>query len=101
MKYYAIYANFVRSLKHLRKIMNRNSFKVKTSYAVSKVVKLRFDGCINFIACALYSAIVVKLKTEWWAVCIMEFEISILMVPPYQLIATAVKHQLRKSYEYE
>ena len=80
--------------------MDRNSFKVKTSYAVSKVVKLRFDGCINFIALALYS-IVVKLKTEWWAVCIMEFEIYILMVPPYQRIATVGKHLQRKSYEYK
>jgi len=63
VKYYAVYANYVRSFKHLRKIMDHDSFKPKLSSTVSKLVKLRFDKYINFIVFALYS-IVVKLKTE-------------------------------------
>ena len=43
--------------------MDRDSFKVKTSYTVSKLAKLRLDGFINSVAFALYS-VVVKLKTE-------------------------------------
>lgn len=93
MKYYAVYANIVRSFKHLRKIMDRDSFKAKTSstVTVAKLVKLRFDRYINFIPFALHS-IVVKLKTELWALYIMEFEIYILKVPPHQFIVTAAQH---------
>ena len=80
--------------------MYHDSFKVKTSYTVSKIVKLWFDGYINFIAFALYS-IFVKLKTESGGSIYHGIWIYILMVPPYQLIATAVQHQPRKLYEYE
>ena len=51
MKYCAECANFMRSFKHLRKIMYCDSFKVKTSYTVSKLVKLGFDGNISSSSC--------------------------------------------------
>lgn len=61
MKYCAVCANFMRSFKHLRKIMYCDSLKVKTSYTVSKLVKLRFDGNISS---SPLPCIIVKLKTE-------------------------------------
>lgn len=73
MKYYVIWANFTRSFKHLRKIMDRDSFL----YTVSKLGKLRFNGNISssLLHCTLSSS---SQKRNLYAVCNMQIEIYIL-----------------------